>query len=813
MAPTVKRRRKPRIGSPTTDSEKSPVGSVTRSSKRTREQPPRKKQKLDDVQASGSGNKPMSSPLSEIRNNNNNDGACDISRALGLLEQLRAKTPKTNCSAKTPKSARKHIFDESEANATPKKTPSALVEEVFFGNRADVDPFASAARYLPDWEKPEEPEGPLTYFSPPKPLPRTFTTPHDRLRMAKEAAEREGIPFVEPNRRSMELQAINLLMGRTSAAKCSTPFSNFPSPQSETSSLPSMRRVRGIEPSYSPFPAGTSTPADVPPMTPRNAPGDDSLLRLSGVKCLATPVTSTASPYEPADANSVKTNEEKQVFAGLTIYVEIKYLKMDKSKCIRDLVEKLGAKVVKTFAKSVNLVIFKEGKMSTYLRAKHENIPLVSVPWVDACRQLGSLVDPAKFPPSTEDEYKSEMFNAEMAQRDRFLKRGRLFLDRIKGLAPPSKSSKKKAATVGRKVPKEPKRPSGDKKVQKKLDFRPGGQNMGRTGDPDEEPPRRNSAPADLAISPGRQPIVDGVDVLRTPPKAGVSGQNRRKLFNPNESLAFSPSAIATPVDTSPYWKDSPSERPKSRTTSSKRPKRLDSGGKRTTASRKSLVPLMEQDEEANHSRGSLTCFDLGQRGGRLTRPQPRICFTSLRSQEQARYTEIVEELGAFEIDKSVTKKTTHLLSSVPPRRTVNLLRAIARGCWILDIDWLTFCKENDKWMSEEPFELKYFSDAVAKNRLERQAFGKNYSADIFADCGPIFVDVNVQPPQSDIVELLKLCKAAIAAESSASKIIISDRPVGEKYRNSKIPIVSPLWVLDSITHNKLGDLDSYKLT
>lgn len=81
---------------------------------------------------------------------------------------------------------------------------------------------------------------------------------------------------------------------------------------------------------------------------------------------------------------------------------------------------------------------------------------------------------------------------------------------------------------------------------------------------------------------------------------------------------------------------------------------------------------------------------------------------------------------------------------------------------------------------------------------------------DLFSDCGPIFVDSNVQPPRMDVISLLKICCAKVVNVSSNAEIIISLRPLAE--HNSQVLVVNPQWILDSITHNKRMDLTKYKI-
>uniref|UniRef100_A0A8C3GR22 BRCT domain-containing protein n=1 Tax=Cairina moschata TaxID=8855 RepID=A0A8C3GR22_CAIMO len=58
----------------------------------------------------------------------------------------------------------------------------------------------------------------------------------------------------------------------------------------------------------------------------------------------------------------------------------------------------MGAKVSKTFNKHVTHVIFKEGRLATWRKAQKAGVKMVSVLWVEKCRETGIHVDESLFP-------------------------------------------------------------------------------------------------------------------------------------------------------------------------------------------------------------------------------------------------------------------------------------------------------------------------------------------------------------------------------------------------------------------------------
>jgi microcephalin len=74
--------------------------------------------------------------------------------------------------------------------------------------------------------------------------------------------------------------------------------------------------------------------------------------------------------------------------------------------------------------------------------------------------------------------------------------------------------------------------------------------------------------------------------------------------------------------------------------------------------------------------------------------------------------TSVVKKLGGFIIEANVSEKTTHVVTQ-GPRSTVNLLKGIARGCWIVLQEWVLKSLDADAWLEEDEFELTGFSPAV----------------------------------------------------------------------------------------------------
>lgn len=167
-----------------------------------------------------------------------------------------------------------------------------------------------------------------------------------------------------------------------------------------------------------------------------------------------------------------------------------------------------------------------------------------------------------------------------------------------------------------------------------------------------------------------------------------------------------------------------------------------------------------------------------------------------------------ISELGGFQMDKVVTKQTTHLLTS-SNRRTINIMRGIIRGVWILRFEWLTDSLKYKKWLPEESYEMKDLTCAVGICRSERQAFGSHYRMDLFSDIGAFFIQPNCAA--MNLKELILLCYGTVTDSIGKAKFFISDTISADVAAHDLFQL-SPEWIFDSIYSTRLKKKSRYLL-
>ncbi|XP_037946500.1 uncharacterized protein LOC119678629 [Teleopsis dalmanni] len=182
------------------------------------------------------------------------------------------------------------------------------------------------------------------------------------------------------------------------------------------------------------------------------------------------------------------------------------------------------------------------------------------------------------------------------------------------------------------------------------------------------------------------------------------------------------------------------------------------------------------------------------------------IVCTNMHSKEVESTREAIKKLGCFQLEKRVTNETTHIITT-DPKRTLNLLRGLVRGLWILKYDWINESLNAGKWLYEEPFEIHEFSRAIKICRAERQAFGKKYRSELFSELEPFFVSSECHNiSKDDLEELIELGGGRVVQHRKQAKYIVCDK---KSNKENKIH-VTYFWVLDSLTQMELRRIHPY---
>merc|ERR1712096_88279 len=140
----------------------------------------------------------------------------------------------------------------------------------------------------------------------------------------------------------------------------------------------------------------------------------------------------------------------------------------------------------------------------------------------------------------------------------------------------------------------------------------------------------------------------------------------------------------------------------------------------------------LKKMEEKNSSQASLSSSQQEEnsssnsgksrrgKGGRGNPPIPssNIVCTSCHRDDINLVKQLVKMYGTYSFSTSVSSNTSHVVSG-EGKRTLNLLKGLLQGCWIVTKEWVLSSLEESRWVDEEPYE--WSTSALPSGMLGRR--------------------------------------------------------------------------------------------
>ena len=150
------------------------------------------------------------------------------------------------------------------------------------------------------------------------------------------------------------------------------------------------------------------TPVDMDVVTP--AP----LSKLSFLPSVASPslCNSNKENEERVDDDSGKDDDlpatqTAPILSGVKVFVDVRIGQANVGKVLEKKAEELGAEVLSKLTGDATHVIFKDGSLVNYKRAKKFGSHIVSAKWLESSKEMGAKVPEAEYPSVSQDKYDS----------------------------------------------------------------------------------------------------------------------------------------------------------------------------------------------------------------------------------------------------------------------------------------------------------------------------------------------------------------------------------------------------------------------
>ncbi|NXR51732.1 MCPH1 protein, partial [Hippolais icterina] len=479
----------------------------------------------------------------------------------------------------------------------------------------------------------------------------------------------------------------------------------------------------------------------------------------------------------------------------------------------------MGAKVSKTLNKHVTHVVFKDGHLTTWKKAQKMGVKIVSVLWVEKCRETGVHVDESLFPAVDTNEgfllptkkhkcMQPKDYVEKTPENNRKLQRRLnqmakelalqktavnadvpvlLFEDNGSLIYSPANKIKDQCNAMERRI----------------KDMKEKRENLSSTGSQMTQTLLKSS-PGDCELSSFI--LTNSEDVLLPEEQMEDCLNSSCDCLWRTEKLKRQRTEVAEHA--SDTWTDihvsisssvnSPSHGNGQKSLTPKQHAR--DGENEISECHVTDGPHKIFSERKNKHTGGL------RKAGRLQKPRRTLVMTSMSSEEQNIVIQVVNKLGDFLFSNEVCETTSHVVTG-STRRTLNVMLGIAHGCWIVSYEWVLWSLELGHWISEEPYELSSSFPAAPICRLQRQLSTGKYQQNLFSNQPVMFVSPTSQPPCKKLIELIQLAGGKICKALCQAKICIGKKP-GKKYQ--EIISVSEKWILDSITQYTICPMENY---
>ncbi|XP_065586870.1 microcephalin [Cyrtonyx montezumae] len=479
----------------------------------------------------------------------------------------------------------------------------------------------------------------------------------------------------------------------------------------------------------------------------------------------------------------------------------------------------MGAKVSKTFNKRVTHVVFKDGHSATWRKAQNAGVKIVSVLWVEKCRETGIRVDESLFPAIYSNEglplkhkcMQPKDFVEKTPENDRKLQKRLdqmakelakqrieinaetdipvlLFKDDGSLVYSPFSKIRDQCSEMERRI---------NEMKEKRENHSPTASQMFRT------PPccSQGDCPLSACLTNSEGALLQGEkkeDCLNSSYDdffgSDTSKRQKKEVENTCSTQTRSHVSMNASVN-------SPSCGCDQKSLIQNQPSRRSLGDENQVSkydvTYSSCRVLNEQ--KIKHNRRV-------RKARRLQKPSRTLVMTSMSSEKQSTVIQVVNKLGDFLFSDDVCETTSHVVTG-SPRRTLNVMLGIARGCWIVSYEWVLCSLEFGHWISEEPYELSSNFPAAPICRLQRHLSTEHYRLDLFTNQPAMFVSPTSQPPCKKLTELIELSGGKICKALRQAKICIGKYP-GKKYQ--EIKCLSEKWILDSITQHTICPMENY---
>ncbi|KAL4143649.1 hypothetical protein QTP88_005960 [Uroleucon formosanum] len=164
-----------------------------------------------------------------------------------------------------------------------------------------------------------------------------------------------------------------------------------------------------------------------------------------------------------------------------------------------------------------------------------------------------------------------------------------------------------------------------------------------------------------------------------------------------------------------------------------------------------------------------------------------------------------IQDLGTFIFHPKVEPSTTYLITKSQPKRTLNIVFAMAYGCFIVSEDWVHKSHKIGRWLSHHQYLISDLSEPVKEFQLRRHTFGSLMTFNIFDNVGKIYISNTSEPHAKLLKRLVRACGGHCTNTETKANVVVGYSPQMNDNIHEK-------WILDCITQGTLLNKNQYMI-
>ncbi|XP_060877830.1 uncharacterized protein LOC132950410 isoform X2 [Metopolophium dirhodum] len=164
-----------------------------------------------------------------------------------------------------------------------------------------------------------------------------------------------------------------------------------------------------------------------------------------------------------------------------------------------------------------------------------------------------------------------------------------------------------------------------------------------------------------------------------------------------------------------------------------------------------------------------------------------------------------IQDLGTFIFHPKMEPSTTYLITKSQPKRTLNIVFAMAYGCYIVSEDWVHKSHKIGRWLSHHQYLISDLSERVKEFQLRRHTFGSLMTFNIFDNVGRIYISNTCEPQAKLLRRLVRACGGHCTSTETKANVVVGYTPQMNDNIHEK-------WILDCVTQGTLLNKNQYMI-